>query len=135
MNAPTAPDSWFERRTSIRFPVGPPTVVDVIERAAASAPERLALIDGGRTWTYAELISEAEQLAGALSASGVEPGDRVVWTLPNSAEVVIGFVAATFITAVSLVPPYLAGYLIALRDCLSLAIQIVLEWSLLELSA
>lgn len=37
-------------------------------------------------WTYAELGRQAEAAAARLAAAGVEPGDRVVVTLPNVVE-------------------------------------------------
>src|SRR6266568_601273 len=72
--------------------VGPsvPTVRDVtlgqlLEQAARSAPDRLALIAGvsdpaaRRQWTYAELYSEAQRTARALRRR-FQPGERVaIW--------------------------------------------------------
>jgi fatty-acyl-CoA synthase len=61
------------------------TVGDLLRAAAAQVPGRLALIDGcadpaaRRTWTYAELLATAEQVARALLAR-FAPGERIaVW--------------------------------------------------------
>lgn len=55
---------------------------------AALRPQRTALVDGDRRWTYASLESDAARLAGGLRRLGVGRGDRVVVQLPNVAEFV-----------------------------------------------
>ncbi|MFD2250779.1 non-ribosomal peptide synthetase-like protein [Pseudochelatococcus lubricantis] len=45
-----------------------------------------AVIDGGRTWTYREIETRANQLARLLVERGVKPGDRVGLLLDRSAE-------------------------------------------------
>jgi long-chain acyl-CoA synthetase len=53
---------------------------------AASAPDRVALIDGTRTMTYGELDQRANGLALALAELGVGPGDAVGIMMHNRAE-------------------------------------------------
>ena len=53
-----------------------------------------------RTLTFAELHERVRQLAGALRAAGVVPGDRVAGFLPNVPEAVIGALAAASVGAV-----------------------------------
>ena len=58
------------------------------ERTALAYPDVEALVDvaGGRRWTYTELRTEIDCLAGALMSSGIQRGDRVgVWS-PNCPE-------------------------------------------------
>ncbi|AVM01177.1 acyl-CoA synthetase [Gordonia iterans] len=62
------------------------TPLRFLERAAEVHPRKLAVIDGGRRLTYAELAADVTALASALRASGVEPGDRVAFLGTNSAE-------------------------------------------------
>jgi HIP---CoA ligase len=66
---------------------------DSIPAMAAAAADRFgdhpAVIDGERRVSYAQLNKEARTFAGALLASGVEPGDRVAIWAYNSAEWVI----------------------------------------------
>lgn len=51
---------------------------------AAEHPDRtLVLFEDGRRWTYGEALREAEGVAHALRALGVDPGDRVVSWLPT----------------------------------------------------
>jgi acyl-CoA synthetase (AMP-forming)/AMP-acid ligase II len=57
-------------------------------RAARRWPERTALIDGARRRSYRELDARASQLARALVASGLEPGQRVAIVHENRAEYV-----------------------------------------------
>jgi HIP---CoA ligase len=62
-----------------------------------------ALIDGDRTWTYAELASDIERAAAAFLASGIEPGDRVAIWAPNIWEWIVCALGAVTAGA-SLVP-------------------------------
>lgn len=55
---------------------------------AAQRPQRTALVDGERRWTYAHLDAEANRLAHGLRRLGLRKGDRVVVQLPNCAEFV-----------------------------------------------
>ncbi|MFF7144256.1 (2,3-dihydroxybenzoyl)adenylate synthase [Streptomyces nodosus] len=59
-----------------------------LRRAAAGHGGRVALVDGDRRWTYAELDTEADRVAGGLRGLGIGRGDRVVVQLPNCAEFV-----------------------------------------------
>ncbi|MEU9419279.1 amino acid adenylation domain-containing protein [Streptomyces sp. NPDC048272] len=61
----------------------------LLTRAARTYPDRPALEDGDRAWTYAELDEEVTRLAGRLVGQGVKPGDRVGVFIPKSAEAVI----------------------------------------------
>jgi acyl-CoA synthetase (AMP-forming)/AMP-acid ligase II len=54
-----------------------------IERRARIAPDRVALIGGDRSLTYAELARRVRRLANGLRRLGVAPGDRVAWVGPN----------------------------------------------------
>jgi fatty-acyl-CoA synthase len=67
------------------------TIGDLLRRAAAEVPGRLALVEGvperdrRRTWTYAELLDVAEQAARALLGR-FSPGDRIAVWAPNCPE-------------------------------------------------
>lgn len=54
---------------------------------------RVALVDGERRYTYADLDTLSDRLALNLLALGLKPLDRVVVALPNVAEFVILYVA------------------------------------------
>lgn len=65
------------------------TLPQVIRRAAASFPQRAAIVDGGRSLTYAALEGAAEGVARALIALGVQAGERVAIWAPNRAEWIV----------------------------------------------
>lgn len=57
-----------------------------LRQAGAAHGGRLALVDGDRRWTYADLDAEADRVAAGLRGLGIGRGDRVVVQLPNCAE-------------------------------------------------
>jgi 4-coumarate--CoA ligase len=62
-----------------------------LERAAAQWPDKVAVIDGERRVTYAELLSQAQSFAIGLTDMGVQKGDRVALFAPNCAEFASAF--------------------------------------------
>ncbi|MFI6044558.1 amino acid adenylation domain-containing protein [Nocardia sp. NPDC051321] len=56
---------------------------------AARTPDRVAVVSGARTLTYAEIMAEAGTVAAALAAAGCKPGDRVGIVLPKGPEQVV----------------------------------------------
>jgi amino acid adenylation domain-containing protein len=69
-------------------------VQEILERSAEGWPEKIALVSGGRRWTYSHIDRRVNQLAHALRAHGVARGDRVLLLLPNGPELVVGIFAA-----------------------------------------
>ena len=84
-------------------PVLDTTIGGVLRTAAGRAPDRVALIDpGGRQWTYAGLLAEAERGARALAAR-FAPGDRIaVWAGNSPQWLLLDFAAA--LAGLTLVP-------------------------------
>ncbi|MBE2248985.1 MAG: AMP-binding protein [Myxococcus sp.] len=68
-----------------------PLLHDFFEATAARLPEKVALVCKGARLTYGELDRQANALAHALVASGVERGDRVVIFADNTVETVVSF--------------------------------------------
>jgi fatty-acyl-CoA synthase len=62
----------------------PLTPVLFLERAAATHPERLAIVHGAIRRSYGEFGERARRLASALLKRGVQPGDTVAVLLPNT---------------------------------------------------
>jgi long-chain acyl-CoA synthetase len=62
-----------------------PNVADLLTRAAAERPDRVAIKVDETELSYAALHEAAIRTAGFLSARGVRPGDRVAIMLPNVA--------------------------------------------------
>src|SRR5581483_9431289 len=53
-------------------------------RAAKLYPDKTAIVDGARRYTYRDFQARVNQLAHALLALGVRKGDRVCILSPNS---------------------------------------------------
>jgi acyl-CoA synthetase (AMP-forming)/AMP-acid ligase II len=68
-------------------------VSDLLAGAAATWPDRIALVDGlsDAEYTFARVWEASRRVARALQDEGVEPGDRVGIVAPNSPEWVIAF--------------------------------------------
>ncbi len=58
--------------------------VDFLRRAAYVYPEKLAVVDGDRRYSYRQLAERSWRLANALRAAGLRKGDRVATLLFNS---------------------------------------------------
>ena len=71
-----------------------------LERSARVWPSKTAVIYGARRLTYSELADGAQQVARALRASGVGPGDRVAYLMPNLPEMLIAHYAVPLAGAV-----------------------------------
>lgn len=56
-------------------------------------PKAVALVCGGRSWTYHELDQASNRLARMLANHGVGPGQRVALLIPRSAEAIIAIMA------------------------------------------
>src|SRR5919199_3305458 len=61
-------------------------VGDSLTRAAAAHPDRVALVDGERRWTYAELNAWVNRVAHGLAGRGYTRGDALAIASGNSAE-------------------------------------------------
>ena len=64
---------------------------EALQRTAARLPDKTAVIDGNRTFTFAQLDDQSDRFAAALSGLGVEKGDRVGLFVPNCAEFVTAY--------------------------------------------
>ncbi|MBV9219312.1 MAG: acyl-CoA synthetase [Methylobacteriaceae bacterium] len=62
----------------------PLTPLTFLERAAAVFPDRVAIIHGGLSRTYAEFYARARRLASSLARLGVSRGDTVSVMLANT---------------------------------------------------
>jgi long-chain acyl-CoA synthetase len=72
---------------------GPRSTADLLQEAAAAAPQRAALVCGNERIEYADLAGRAERLAGGLAARGLGPGDPIALTLGNTPAFVTSFFA------------------------------------------
>ena len=60
------------------------TFADPLRRALQIGADRTAVIDGDRSFTYAEFNNRCERLAGGLYGLGLKAGDRVAILAGNS---------------------------------------------------
>jgi fatty-acyl-CoA synthase len=85
------------------------TPLSFLERSARVWPDKVAVIYGRRRLTYSEFAAQVERVARALRASGVEPGDRVAYLMPNLPEMLIAHFAV----------PLAGGVLVAINTRLT----------------
>ena len=78
-------------------------VPDLLRNPAKRFPDRVAVIEGSRRLTFAEVDRRADQLAAAMQARGIEHGDRVALLAMNELEYLEIQVAAQRLGAI-LVP-------------------------------
>jgi fatty-acyl-CoA synthase len=78
----------------------PLTPLAFLDRSARVFPDRTAIVYGERRHTYAEFAAEVNRVAHALRGSGVSPGDRVAYLLPNIPEMLVAHFAVPLAGAV-----------------------------------
>lgn len=76
-------------------------LVSLLLQPAAETPEAVALVEGDRSVSFAELEALTAQGAGALVALGVAPGDRVAIAAHNDIGFVTSYLAALWAGAVA----------------------------------
>ena len=77
-------------------------IADLFESLADAVPERIALVSGDATSTFAQLDARATKLANALALRGVKAGSHVGLYLYNGAEFVEAMLACFKLRAVGI---------------------------------
>src|SRR5229473_6081759 len=72
--------------------IGRVAIGDLLKRAAARFPDRVAVTDGARRVTFTELERDANRFANTLVQRGLKPGEKISTICNNSVE----FVKALF---------------------------------------
>ncbi|HVY66683.1 MAG TPA: long-chain fatty acid--CoA ligase [Gammaproteobacteria bacterium] len=67
-----------------------------LRESARDHPDRIALVLGERTWTYAALHTAVRRFAGALTALRIERGRHLALLLPNTPEFTIAYFGAAY---------------------------------------
>ena len=70
-----------------------PLVPDLLRISAERFPERIAVVDGSRRVTYAELSRKVDTLAEQFEANGGITGERILILLENSPEFIVSYFA------------------------------------------
>ena len=78
--------------------IGPPLdgavdIVDLIAKGLHRSPEETALVCAKTRWTWEQLDSAANRLAGNLLALGLEPGERLATLMPNRVALLVLYLA------------------------------------------
>ena len=63
----------------------------LLQRTATRLPQKIAVVDGERRFTFQQLDEYSDRFAAGLASMGVAKGDRVGVLSPNCAEFVIAF--------------------------------------------
>lgn len=102
--AATSQGPWKEtaRRIGLPFTLNYPntTLGRLVDQAAERFGDATALEYGDQRVTYRELRAQVNRMAGGLAQLGLRGGDRVLLTLPNCLEFVVGFFAVQKLGAV-----------------------------------
>ena len=69
------------------------TVDACVRRACIRHASSVAVVDGGRSLTYAQLDARIDELTAALLALGLGPRDAVVACMRNRLELVVTYLA------------------------------------------
>ena len=69
------------------------TPLRFLERSLEAHPDREAIVDGPRRFTYRQMAETVQNLAEGLVRRGLQPGDTVAVLAPNSAEALIAHYA------------------------------------------
>ena len=94
------------------------TVAALVEGQAARTPDAVAVVGGGRSWTYAALARRSRQIAQRLRAAGVTAGQRVGVCVDRTPEMVAALwgvwqAGAAYVPMDPLFPPERLAYMAA----------------------
>ncbi|HLF49610.1 MAG TPA: AMP-binding protein [Methylomirabilota bacterium] len=84
--------------------------MDILAAHAARHPDKPALVEGDRVWSWAELVERRNRLGHALLGLGLEPGATVIVYAANSFE---HYLAGTGARAAGLIPAPMNHRLVA----------------------
>jgi long-chain acyl-CoA synthetase len=88
----------------------PSRIHQIADRHIAESPDRIALVEDGRSWTYRELDRSVAEIAAALRALGIRAGDRMIIVSENCIALAALLLAASRIDAWAIVAnPRMSG--------------------------
>ena len=77
------------------------TAYEVLTRQAERRPDETAFIFHDLAWTYKKIAADVAQLAQAMAARGVGPGDRVAIHMMNRPEFILAYYACFALGAIA----------------------------------
>ena len=107
---------------------------DFLDKAANIYPDKEALVDGKKRFSYAQLKSKTDKLAIGFIELGIKPLDRVLLQLPNWAEFVYTYFALQKVGAIPILllakhrQKYLTGSAMYRKMFTSIRIFQFLRW-------
>ena len=98
-------DEFLEMHGLVRveprpIPQVPRSVAALVDHAAERFGVGLALADRRARFTFLELRESVDRAADVFERAGVRPFDRIAMSLPNTVDVVVGFLAAMRLGAI-----------------------------------
>src|SRR5690348_10160237 len=106
----TSPQRKATRKSKQQLPYRQElTPVSFLERSGQVHARRTAVVDGERSWTYAEWRLRSRRFAHALRAAGLEKDDRIAFLAVNSEPLLLGHFAV----------PQAGGVIVAINTRLS----------------
>ncbi len=76
------------------------TFPETLRANVKAAPDKVAVVQGGRRLSWAQLFTQVRRAAAGLDSLGVGPGSVVSLQLPNSIELVVAVLAVWELGAV-----------------------------------
>jgi carnitine-CoA ligase len=74
----------------------PQTIPELFEEAVAAAPDKVWLVAGDESFTYAEARARIGRAAAALRAAGLRPGEPVLATMRNTPDDLFTWLASAY---------------------------------------
>jgi len=91
MTATNWPTKQWPENVALDIDKDPMPLFSALDRAARDYPHQVYTIFNGASRTYAQVRDAADRLANFLTSHGIEKGDRVAVSLPNTAQFPIIF--------------------------------------------
>lgn len=86
-------DGFYPKGVPVNIELPHICLYDLLARTAREYPEQLAVIDGEKNVTYAELQRIVDRFAAVLYRLGLRKGDRIAVMLPNCLEYIVSYYA------------------------------------------
>jgi fatty-acyl-CoA synthase len=104
------------------------TPVHFLSRSASIYPEKVAVVDGNKRYTYKEFLNRVNRLASALQNVGIGKGDKVAFICPNispmlEAHYAVPMIGAALVSINIRLAPREIAYIINHSDSIALFVD------------